>query len=75
MGFIHLVSPVKSGQKNKDVLFYEMKIQTNDGLYRGISYRQDLREKLIKHEEDKNSDKNKENKEKNKLYRQFKNRN
>ena len=30
-----------------------MKIQTNDELYRGISYRQDLREKLIKHEEDK----------------------
>ena len=53
VGFIHLVSPVKSGQKNKDVLYYEMKIQTNDELYRGISYRQDLREKLIKHEEDK----------------------
>ena len=30
-----------------------MKIQTNDELYHGISYRQDLREKLIKHEEDK----------------------
>ena len=50
MGCIHLISPVKSGRKNSSITYFDMMIQT-DVNYRGVSYREDLREKLIKVEE------------------------
>ena len=50
MGCIHLISTVKSGRKNSSITHFDMMIQT-DVNYRGVSYREDLREKLIKVEE------------------------
>ena len=50
MGCIHLISTVKSGRKNSSITYFDMMIQT-DVNYRGVSYREDLREKLIKVEE------------------------
>ena len=48
MGYVHLISPVKSGRKNSNITYFDMMIQTPNVNYRGISYRKDLREKLIK---------------------------
>ena len=48
MGYIHLTSLVKSGLKNSIITYFDMMIQTPDVNYRGVSYKEDLREKLIK---------------------------
>ena len=51
MGYIHLISPVKSGRKNSNITYFDMIIQIPDVNYREVSYRKELREKLIKLEE------------------------
>ena len=51
MGYIHLISPVKSGRKNGNITYFDMIIQIPDVNFREVSYRKELREKLIKLEE------------------------
>ena len=46
-----MTSPVKSGHKTSNITYFDMMIETPDVNYRGVSYRKDLREKLIKVEE------------------------
>ena len=48
VGYIYLISPVKSCNV---ITYFDMMIQTLVVNYRGFSYREDLREKLIKVEE------------------------
>ena len=48
MGYTNLISPVKSERKNSYITYFDMMTQTPDVNYRGVSYRKDLREKLIK---------------------------
>ena len=47
MGYIQIVSPVKSGARNENIRYYNM-IQTSEDIYRSVSYREDLRDPLIK---------------------------
>ena len=51
VGYIHLIFPVKFGRKNSNVTYFDTMIQNPDMNYRGVSSGKDLREKLIKVEE------------------------
>ena len=51
VGYIHLISPVYSGRKNSSITYFDMMVQTPDFNCRGVSYREDIWEKLIKVEE------------------------
>ena len=35
-GYIHMISPVKSGGKNSNITYFDMMIQTLDVNYRGV---------------------------------------
>ena len=43
-----MVSPVKSGARNENIRYYNMMIQTSEDIYRSVSYREDLRDQLLK---------------------------
>ena len=47
------MSPTRPGRYNKSILYYDLQIQTTDCTYRGVSYREDLRDKLVKSEKNK----------------------
>ena len=53
MGYIHLVSPVKSAARNENISYYSMIIQTSEDLYRSVSCREDFRDQLLKVEKNK----------------------
>lgn len=40
------MSPVKTGKRNPSVKYYNLEFQSADEVFRGVSYREDLREKL-----------------------------
>ena len=51
--FIHSVSPIKAAKRNPNNKYYNMVLQVSEQTYRGMSYNEDLRETLIKAEQDK----------------------
>ena len=57
MGYIHLVSPVKSAARNENISYYSMIIQTSEDLYRSVSCREDFRDQLLKVEKKQNKKK------------------
>ena len=61
MGYIHLVSPVKSAARNENISYYSMIIQTSEDLYRSVSCREDFRDQLLKVEKNKTKKKQEKN--------------
>ena len=43
-----MVSPVKFGTRNENIRYYNMMIQTSEYIYGSVSYREDLRDQLLK---------------------------
>ena len=43
-----MVLPVKSGARNENIRYYNLMIQTSEEIYRSVSYREDLRDQLLK---------------------------
>ena len=48
VGCIHMVLPVKSGARHENICCYNLMIQTSEEIYRSVSYREDLRDQLLK---------------------------
>ena len=48
MGYIHIVLPVKSGARNKNIHYDNTMIQISGDIYRSVSYHEDIRDQLHK---------------------------
>lgn len=49
LGYIHFISPVKTGHNNSNISYFLMMIQIPYVNYRRVSYRKNFQEKLIKY--------------------------
>ena len=48
VGYVHMVSPVKSGARSENIRYYNMMMQISEDIYRSVLYCEDLRDQLLK---------------------------
>lgn len=45
--FVHNVPTVKAGKRNPNVKYYNMMLQSQDEIYRSVSYNKEIRSELL----------------------------